>query len=176
MFLLEHDAKSLLAPHGAPAPAGVLLDGANLGNAQLPPAPWGVKAQIAAGRRGKAALIRTAKSRDELQSQLRAIVGAVHQGMTVQACRVESQVTNVEEAYLSFMLDPVTAGVRVMLAAHGGVEIEALAATPGALAHGSHGGYAAKKAALEKAGATVFGCLDDLTQGIAAWHAARVTV
>ena len=55
-----------------------------------------------------------------------------------------------------------------MLAAHGGVEIEALAATPGALVHGSHGGYAAKKAALEKAGATVFGCLDDLTQGIAA--------
>lgn len=46
----------------------------------------------------------------------------------------------------------------------------------GALVHGSHGGYAAKKAALEKAGATVFGSLDDMTQGIVAWHAARVTV
>ncbi|MCE9642517.1 MAG: succinate--CoA ligase subunit alpha [Betaproteobacteria bacterium] len=46
----------------------------------------------------------------------------------------------------------------------------------GALVHGSHGGYAAKKAALEKAGATVFGSLDDMTEGIAAWHAARVTV
>jgi succinyl-CoA synthetase alpha subunit len=46
----------------------------------------------------------------------------------------------------------------------------------GALVHGSHGGYAAKKAALEQAGATVFGSLDDMTQGIAAWHAARPTV
>jgi succinyl-CoA synthetase alpha subunit len=43
----------------------------------------------------------------------------------------------------------------------------------GALVHGSHGGYAAKKAALEKAGATVFGSLDDMTNAIAAWHAAR---
>ena len=43
----------------------------------------------------------------------------------------------------------------------------------GALVHGSHGGYAAKKAALEQAGATVFGSLDDMTNGIVAWHAAR---
>ncbi|MEO7727462.1 MAG: succinate--CoA ligase subunit alpha [Burkholderiales bacterium] len=46
----------------------------------------------------------------------------------------------------------------------------------GALVHGAHGGYAAKKAALEKAGATVFGSLDDMTQGIAAWHSSRATV
>jgi succinyl-CoA synthetase beta subunit len=133
MFLLEHDAKSLLALHGAPAPAGVLLDGAEFDAAQLPPSPWVVKAQIAAGGRGKAGLIRTANSREELQSHLCAIVGATHKGMTVRACRVESQVTNVEEAYLSFMLEPVTAGVHIMLAAQGGVEIEALAETPGAL-------------------------------------------
>lgn len=43
----------------------------------------------------------------------------------------------------------------------------------GALAYGGHGGYAAKKAALEKAGATVFGSLDDMTAGISAWHGSR---
>jgi len=43
----------------------------------------------------------------------------------------------------------------------------------GALVHGSRGGYAAKKAALEQARATVFGSLDDMTNGIVAWHAAR---
>ncbi len=133
MFLLEHDAKSLLARHGAAAPAGVLLDGADFDGVQLPPAPWVVKAQIAAGGRGKAGLIRTANSREVLQSHLRAILGASHNGMTVRACRVETQVTGVVETYLSFMLDPVAAGVRSMLAAQGGVEIEALAATPGAL-------------------------------------------
>jgi succinyl-CoA synthetase alpha subunit len=46
----------------------------------------------------------------------------------------------------------------------------------GAIVHGSHGGYAAKRAALEKAGATVFGSLDDMTNAIAAWHATRATV
>jgi len=45
----------------------------------------------------------------------------------------------------------------------------------GALVHGSRGGYAAKKAALEQARATVFGSLDDMTNGIVAWHAARAT-
>jgi succinyl-CoA synthetase alpha subunit len=45
----------------------------------------------------------------------------------------------------------------------------------GALVHGSHGGYAAKKAALERAGVTVFGSLDDMTRGIVAWLAARFT-
>ncbi len=46
----------------------------------------------------------------------------------------------------------------------------------GALVHGIHGGYAAKISALEKAGATVAGSLDELTAAITAWHAARATV
>ncbi len=36
----------------------------------------------------------------------------------------------------------------------------------GALVHGAHGTYAAKKAALEAAGATVFGSLHEMTRGI----------
>jgi succinyl-CoA synthetase beta subunit len=162
MFLLEHDAKSLLALHGAPAPAGLLLTGDDLGNAQLPAPPWVVKAQIAAGGRGKAGLIRTATSPAELQRHLRAILGTTHKGMTVHACRVESLVTNVEEMYLSFMLDPVAVGVRVMLAAQGGVEIEALAATAGAMKSVI---AAAEPAALHAA-------IDELTHGLAP-HLAR---
>jgi len=42
----------------------------------------------------------------------------------------------------------------------------------GALVHGSHGGYAAKKAALERAGVQVCASLDEMTEAIAAWHAA----
>jgi succinyl-CoA synthetase alpha subunit len=38
----------------------------------------------------------------------------------------------------------------------------------GALVHGVHGTYAAKKKALEAAGATVFGSLDEMTRGIVA--------
>jgi succinyl-CoA synthetase alpha subunit len=38
----------------------------------------------------------------------------------------------------------------------------------GALVHGAHGTYAAKKAALEAAGARVFGSLDEMTRGVVA--------
>jgi succinyl-CoA synthetase alpha subunit len=38
----------------------------------------------------------------------------------------------------------------------------------GALVHGAHGTYAAKKAALEAAGARVFGSIDAMVQGVAA--------
>jgi succinyl-CoA synthetase alpha subunit len=41
----------------------------------------------------------------------------------------------------------------------------------GALVHGSHGSYAAKKAALEAAGVTVFAALDEMVAGLRAWHA-----
>lgn len=42
----------------------------------------------------------------------------------------------------------------------------------GALVHGSHGGYAAKRAALERAGVLVCASLDEMTEAVAAWHAA----
>jgi succinyl-CoA synthetase alpha subunit len=45
----------------------------------------------------------------------------------------------------------------------------------GALAHGSHGGYAAKQAALEHAGVTVCTSLDSLTAAVTAWHASCAT-
>lgn len=133
MFLLEHDAKSLLALYDVPAPDGVLFDGVDIESAQLSQPPWIVKAQISAGGRGKAGLVRTANTQNELRAHLRAILGATHKGMTVRACRVEQQVTGVTEAYISFMVDPFTAGVRIMLAEFGGVDVEALAGTSGAL-------------------------------------------
>ena len=46
MYLLEHDAKELLAARGLPVPAGVLADAATVLPA-LPPGPWVVKAQLA---------------------------------------------------------------------------------------------------------------------------------
>jgi succinyl-CoA synthetase beta subunit len=133
MLLLEHDAKELLAANGVAVPAGMLVYDSEFDAVALPPGPWVVKAQIAAGGRGKAGLIRTANSGSELRTHLRDLLVATLKGMHVRACRVESQVTGVEEAYLSLMLDPVAAGVRLTMAARGGVEIESLAATPGAI-------------------------------------------
>ena len=43
----------------------------------------------------------------------------------------------------------------------------------GALVHGAHGGYAAKRAALATAGVTVCASLDAMSAAIGAWHASR---
>ena len=47
MYLIEHDAKQLLARHGVPVPQGCLLTDPAAANA-LPPGPWVVKGQITA--------------------------------------------------------------------------------------------------------------------------------
>jgi succinyl-CoA synthetase alpha subunit len=44
----------------------------------------------------------------------------------------------------------------------------------GALVHGSHGGYAAKQAALEQAGITVCASLDAMSEAVTRWHAGGV--
>lgn len=125
MYLLEHDAKCLLARHGIPVPQGCLLrDPAN--SDALPPGPWVVKGQITAGGRGKAGLIKKADTAAEVRARIAEILGKQAKGRTVNAVRIEQQVHGASEAYISMMLDPAAAGVRIIMAASGGMEIEAL--------------------------------------------------
>ncbi len=128
MFLLEHDAKELLAGFGVPVPPGTLIEaGADMGSVVLPPGPWVVKAQVPTGGRGKAGGIRKADSTEEVRDIVGAMLGSTIKGIRVRSCRVESQVAGASEAYLSLAIDPVEAGVRVMMAPIGGIEVEALA-------------------------------------------------
>src|SRR5512134_1771991 len=127
MYLLEHDAKEVIAQSRIPVPAGCLVETAQgLRDAALPPGPWVVKGQIAAGGRGKAGLIAKAATAAELRAQLAAIVGREAKGRRVAAVRIEQQVTGAHEAYLSLMLDAAAGGVRIVISAHGGVDVEAL--------------------------------------------------
>ena len=125
MYLLEHDAKQLLARHGIPAPQGCLLTDSEKVH-QLPPGPWVVKGQITAGGRGKAGLIKKAATAAEVTAKTAEIIGKQAKGRTVRAVRVEQQVRGANEAYLSMLLDPATAGVRIIMAAQGGMEVETL--------------------------------------------------
>ena len=127
MYLLEHDAKELLAQHGIPVPRGKLIepDGA-IDEKTLPAGPWVVKGQIAAGGRGKAGLIRKAATGAEVRDSSRAILGTTHKAKRVDSVRVEQQVSGAEEAYIGFLIDAAAGGVRVILSEHGGVDIESL--------------------------------------------------
>lgn len=125
MYLLEHDAKDLLATHRIPAPAGALFeDAAAINSTALPGAPWIVKGQVSAGGRGKAGIIRKAATLAEARSHAAAIIGSTARGRPVGAVRVEQAVTGAQEVYLGLLLDSATAQVRVIVSARGGMDIE----------------------------------------------------
>ena len=126
MYLLEHDAKTLLARHGIPVPAGCLMSSSDLDAASLPPGPWVVKGQITAGGRGKAGLIKTADTTADVTARAQDIIGREAKGRTVKSVRVEQQVKGASEAYIALLLDPAEAGVRIIMAESGGMDIEAL--------------------------------------------------
>jgi succinyl-CoA synthetase beta subunit len=133
MYLLEHDAKELLAQHGIPVPPGCLIGvDETIHRLALPPGPWIVKAQIGAGGRGKAGLVRKAATLQDITDHANAILGDSLKGRRVNAIRVEQQVEAAEETYLAFLIDPAAGGVRVIMSAQGGVDIENL---PPALVH-----------------------------------------
>lgn len=129
MYLLEHDAKELLARHGIVVPTGRLVgrDETIDRSARLP-GPWVVKGQIAAGGRGKAGIIRKAATPREIADHTSAILGTTVKGRTVEAVRVEQQVSGAEEAYIGLLLDAVAGGVRIIMSARGGMDVEALPA------------------------------------------------
>ncbi len=125
MYLLEHDAKELLAAHGIPVPAGRLISrDATLDLRALPPGPWIVKGQIAAGGRGKAGIIKRAETLRDVTDHLDSILGATVKGHTIEAVRVEQQVKAAREIYIGFLLDAGRGGVRAILSARGGMDIE----------------------------------------------------
>ncbi|MBI3513090.1 MAG: hypothetical protein HY060_03360 [Proteobacteria bacterium] len=118
MYLLEHDAKVLAALFDIPAPPGALFGEA------LPPGPWVVKGQVAAGGRGKAGAIRKAADVAELEGHARAIAAMSVRGQPVRAVRIEQNVGPTHEAYVALLLEPASGAVRVLMSGSGGVDVE----------------------------------------------------
>jgi succinyl-CoA synthetase beta subunit len=132
MLLLEHDGKQLLAARQLPVTAGVLRErGKPEGSTSLPPGPWVVKAQVPVGGRGKAGGIRMAQTEAEVRAHVDALLDSHIRGHRVSGCRVEQRIAGGHEAYLSLMVDPSSGGVRMLMSATGGVDIESLASQPG---------------------------------------------
>lgn len=125
MFLLEHDAKELLAARGIAVPAGILVRHPDeVADAALPPGPWVVKAQVPVGGRGKAGAILRAADGDELVAHVAGLTSRRVHGHPVRACRIEQQVHGADEAYLGFLVDGAAGGVQVLVSAGGGMDVE----------------------------------------------------
>ncbi|MFQ5955496.1 MAG: succinate--CoA ligase subunit beta [Kiloniellales bacterium] len=139
MNLEEHAAKHLLREAGIAIPAGGLATSPDEAR-ELAAAmgPVVVKAQVAAGKRGKAGGVRVAATADEAAAAAEAILGLEIEGQRVERLLVEARVEIAQELYAAVVDDSPTGSPLVLFSAQGGMDIEELAArAPGAVGRAS---------------------------------------
>ena len=125
----EHAAKPLLAKAGIAVPEGRLArtpEEAERAAADLGPVM--VKAQVAAGKRGKAGGIKSAESPAEARKAAEQILGMDIGGHTVQSVLIEERTGIVRELYAAVLNDAACKGPLVMFSTEGGMDIEEVAA------------------------------------------------
>lgn len=119
MFLIEAEGKDLLRRHGMAVPVGRLVDDPS--EVGVPQTPVALKAQILAGGRGKAGLVRLAGA-GEAQEVAREILSAA--GPASPPLLVEEQVEIAAEYYLSWTVDDVAQKIALSFSTKGGIEVE----------------------------------------------------
>jgi succinyl-CoA synthetase beta subunit len=128
--LLEHQGKDLLRQAGISTPAGCLvydLEEARAAAAELG-YPVMVKAQIYAGKRGKAGGIRPAACEEELLQVAADMFSCSIRGHSVTALLLEQQVQIDQELYVGVAADPAARAPALMVCESGGMEIEEVVA------------------------------------------------
>lgn len=129
MLLLEHNGKALLRKHHVPTPVGaVVSDDCALSRiVSTLPSRLVLKAQIAAGRRGKGGGIVFADGAEEAREALAALMGSSINGHSVEAVLVEERIEYERERYAAIVVDQ--GEIRLLFARRGGVEIEDMTAS-----------------------------------------------
>ncbi|HEY7743864.1 MAG TPA: ADP-forming succinate--CoA ligase subunit beta [Burkholderiales bacterium] len=126
----EHAAKPLLARHGIAVPRGVLArTPEEAGKAAAAIGAVVIKAQVPAGKRGKAGGIKLAATPEEARAHARAILGMEIAGHRVEKVLVEEQVPIARELYAAVLNDASSKGPLVMFSTEGGMDIEEVAAS-----------------------------------------------
>ena len=124
----EHAAKPLLKAAGIAVPEGRLAETAEeAASAQADLGPVVVKAQVPAGKRGKAGGIKSADNPDEARAAAEAILGMEIAGHRVEGVLVEARSEIAREFYAAVMNDPASKGPLVMFSTEGGMDIEDVA-------------------------------------------------
>lgn len=124
----EHAAKPLLKAVGIPVPDGGLgRSGDEAAALARRLGPCVVKAQVPAGKRGKAGGIALAATPDEARSEAARILALEIAGFPVKSVLVERQVPIAKEFYAAVLNDADTKGPLLLFSAQGGMDIEEIA-------------------------------------------------
>ena len=132
----EHAAKSLvLAPAGIPVPRGQICRTAKeAAQAVCAIGPAVIKAQVAAGKRGKAGGVKPADTPEEAERVAAAILGMSIGEYKVERLLVEEQANVAHEFYAAVLTDTDARKPLVLFSTQGGMDIEEVAAaTPDAI-------------------------------------------
>jgi len=126
----EHAAKSLvLSAAGIPTLRGMLCStAAEAAMAATSIGPCVVKAQVPAGKRGKAGGIKLARTSDEARKVAEQILGMSIGGYTVERLLVEEQAHIAREFYAAVLHDVVARRPLILFSTEGGMDIEEIAA------------------------------------------------
>lgn len=136
MRLQEYEAKQLLREQGIPVPRGLVatnpeeacIAAASLGG------PVMVKAQLLAGGRGKAGLVRPAADRGEAGAVAAQLLDGMLDGQRVESVLVEERLDIARELYISISVDRLAGSPLILASAEGGVGIEEVArSAPGSV-------------------------------------------
>jgi succinyl-CoA synthetase beta subunit len=136
MNFAEHAAKPLLERHGIAIPGGALAGtpGEAARIAEQMGGAAAVKAQVPAGKRGKAGGVRLATTPTEAAAHAQAILGMEIAGHRVERVLVEEKLPIARELYAAVLSDASSKGPLVMFSTEGGMDIEEVAAkSPGRL-------------------------------------------
>ena len=138
MNIHEYQAKQILKEYGSPVSNGLLIE--NLKDilqitSKLKGKQFVVKAQIHAGGRGKAGGVKLVKSFEELQVEIKEMMGKIlvtHQtgpkGKEVKKIYIEEASDISKEFYLSCLVDRESSKIAFISSTEGGMDIEKVAA------------------------------------------------
>ena len=126
----EHAAKSLiLAPAGIPVPRGIVcITDAEAAMAAANIGPCVIKAQVPAGKRGKAGGIKLAGTPAEARDAAGKILGMRIGDYTVDRLLVEEQADIAREFYAAVLHDITARQPLILFSTEGGMDIEDIAA------------------------------------------------
>lgn len=126
--LLEFEAKRLLQEAGIAVPSGSIANDVAevLAAAEAIGYPVVLKAQVPAGKRGKAGAILFATTAEEAAEEARSLFGRTVHGHVVSQVLVEQKLDIAGEHYLAVLSNPATRTPTIVFARHGGMDVEEL--------------------------------------------------
>ena len=135
----EYASKPLLAASGIHVPRGrVAVSADEAAAAAVELGPVVIKAQVPAGKRGKAGGILAAADGAQAREAARRILGMDIGGHRVERVLVEEQASIARELYAAVLNSPASKGPLVMFSATGGMDIEEIARTDSAAIREAH--------------------------------------